>query len=178
MELQDRRLRMNFKPGIKILGDFKFRKPDGFWRSRNKLSNGFWITSIGVTVWKLWPKQENEVWQRPAPNWRRPAPNLYRCIHLGTTRSQVRATRSQSNRRISRSFTEIRTNLSHRLRRVREITVVTRRRPAPIWQRAVTRQLWKIVGQDCFCESATARPQLAADRSRRFRFPAVSNPKL
>ena len=25
MELQDRRLRMNFKPGIKILGDFKFR---------------------------------------------------------------------------------------------------------------------------------------------------------
>ena len=27
MEWQDRRLRMNFKPGIKILGDFKFRKP-------------------------------------------------------------------------------------------------------------------------------------------------------
>ena len=46
-------------------------------RSWNKLSNGLWITSIGVTVWKLWPKQPEQhiiclgairsQWVRPAP---------------------------------------------------------------------------------------------------------------
>ena len=41
------------------------------------------------------------------------------CNHLGTARSQVRATRSQSNRRISRNFSEIQTDFTDRLERQR-----------------------------------------------------------
>ena len=110
MEWQDRRLRLNFKPDIKILDDFKW--------FLNHLNRSYGLKVMAETRY-------NEVWKRPAPKWTRPAPNIYRAAEIWSVFTWGRPVPKwgrpvpKQTVGFSRSFSEIQTDLIDRLKRQR-----------------------------------------------------------